>query len=76
MSFFLLKLNTKKYVDCCLAHRRQVVVHEVQRLRVERTLHPQGQYAQYLPLEKGSLQISDISFPLKKEYVRALAAGE
>lgn len=58
-----------------LAHRRQAALNEVQRLKVEGTLRSQGQYAQNIPLEKGTLEISNISFPLKKEYVRALAAG-
>lgn len=53
-----------------------MALNEVQRLKVEGTLRPQGQYAQNLPLEKGTLEISEISFPLKKEYVRALALGK
>lgn len=59
-----------------LAHRRQACLHEVQRLKVEGTLRPQDQHAQNIPLEKGSLLISNIVLPMKKEYVRALAAGK
>lgn len=58
------------------AHRRQAALHELQRLRVEKTLRPQGQHAQNLPLEKGSLVISNIVLPLKQKYVKALAAGK
>ncbi|KRT82400.1 Pleckstrin homology domain containing protein [Oryctes borbonicus] len=56
-------------------HRRQACLHEIQRLKVEGTLRPQGQHAQNIPLEKGSLIISNIVLPMKKEYVRALAAA-
>lgn len=35
-----------------------------------------GQHAQKVPLEKGSITISNVTLPLKKEYVRALAAGK
>lgn len=56
-------------------HRRQACLHEVQRLKVEGTLRPQDQHAQNIPLEKGSLLISNIVLPMKKEYVRALAAA-
>ncbi|GLV36450.1 scraps [Carabus blaptoides fortunei] len=51
--------------------RRQAALHEVQRLRVEGTLHPGGGAS----VEKGTLVISDITLPLKKEYVRALSAA-
>lgn len=52
-----------------------MALNEVQRLKVEGTLRPQAQYVQNVPPEKGTLEISEITFPLKKEYVRALAAG-
>lgn len=51
--------------------RRQAALHEVQRLRVEGTLHPGGDAF----VDKGTLSISDITLPLKKEYVRALSAA-
>lgn len=57
------------------AHRRQAALNEIQRLKVEATLLPQGHTSQNVPLEKGTLEITDITLPLKKEYVRALAAG-
>ncbi|KAJ8973922.1 hypothetical protein NQ317_001128 [Molorchus minor] len=56
-------------------HRRQAALHELQRLKVEGTLRPQGQHAQNLPLEKGTLTISNIVLPLKQKYVKALAAA-
>nr|XP_022910049.1 anillin isoform X1 [Onthophagus taurus] len=56
-------------------HRRQAALHEVQRLKIQKTLRPQDQHAQNLPLEKGSLTIKNIKLPLKREYVRALAAA-
>lgn len=58
-----------------VAHRRQAALNEVQRMKVEGTLRPQGQCANNVPIEKGTLEISDVTLPLKKEYVRALAAG-
>lgn len=58
-----------------IANRRQAALHEIQRLKVEGTLRTQSQHAQNLPLEKGSLTITNITLPLKREYVRALAAG-
>ncbi|XP_074040615.1 anillin, actin binding protein [Leptinotarsa decemlineata] len=56
-------------------HRRQAAIHELQRLKVERTIRPQGQHANNVPLEKGTLTISDIILPLKHKYVKALAAA-
>nr|CAH7732164.1 unnamed protein product [Callosobruchus chinensis] len=54
-------------------HRRQAALHELQRLRVERTIRPQLSYN--LPIEKGTLSISNIVLPLKAKYVKALAAA-
>lgn len=58
-----------------VAHRRQAALHELQRLKVEKSLRPQSQLSSNLPLEKGSLTISGIVLPLKQKYVKALAAG-
>ncbi|XP_049817405.1 anillin isoform X2 [Aethina tumida] len=55
-------------------HRRQAALHEIQRMRVEGTIRPQGEHSQHLPLEKGTLTISKIVLPLKQKYVTALAA--
>ncbi|VEN58116.1 unnamed protein product [Callosobruchus maculatus] len=55
------------------SHRRQAALHELQRLRVERTIRPQKSYN--LPIEKGTLSISNIVLPLKAKYVKALAAA-
>ncbi|CAG9861041.1 unnamed protein product [Phyllotreta striolata] len=56
-------------------HRRQAALHEIQRLKVERTIRPQGQRATEVPSEKGTLTITDILLPLKQKYVKALAAA-
>lgn len=56
-------------------HRRQAMMNEIQRLNIEGTLTPVNKHAQDVPLEKGSLTITNIVLPLKKEYVRALAAA-
>lgn len=47
-------------------------MHELQRLEVEGTLRPKGNG---LTAEHGTLTITNITLPLKREYVRALAAG-
>jgi actin-binding protein anillin len=57
------------------AHRRQAALHELQRLEVEKTLRPQRQTSERLPLQKGTLTLSKIVLPLKQKYVTALAAG-
>ncbi|XP_055535555.1 anillin isoform X2 [Wyeomyia smithii] len=50
-------------------HRRQAILDEVQRLRVEGCLRPPG-----APTEKGRLTVKDITLPLKQEYIRKLAS--
>jgi actin-binding protein anillin len=57
------------------AHRRQAALHELQRLEVEKTLRPQRQTSERLPLQKGTLTLSKIVLPLKQKYVTALAAA-
>ncbi|XP_049545216.1 anillin [Anopheles darlingi] len=52
-------------------HRRQAILDEVQRLRVEGCLRPPG-----APMEKGRLTVKDITLPLKQEYLRKLAADQ
>ncbi|XP_035903189.1 anillin isoform X2 [Anopheles stephensi] len=52
-------------------HRRQAILDEVQRLRVEGCLRPPG-----APTEKGRLTVRDITLPLKQEYMRKLAADQ
>lgn len=59
-----------------LAHRRQVALHELQRLKVEGIMRPQTKHSQNVPLEKGTLTISNIVLPMKQKYVTALAAGK
>ncbi|KAL1501045.1 hypothetical protein ABEB36_006447 [Hypothenemus hampei] len=57
-------------------HRRQAALHELQRLKVEGTVRPKsGTHSQNVPLEKGTLTISNILLPLKNKYVTALAAA-
>lgn len=50
-------------------HRRQAILDEVQRLRVEGCIRPLG-----APTEKGSLTVKDITLPLKQDYIRKLAS--
>uniref|UniRef100_A0A182PM21 PH domain-containing protein n=1 Tax=Anopheles epiroticus TaxID=199890 RepID=A0A182PM21_9DIPT len=52
-------------------HRRQAILDEVQRLRVEGCLRPPG-----APTEKGRLTVKDITLPLKQEYMRKLASDQ
>uniref|UniRef100_A0A182K179 PH domain-containing protein n=1 Tax=Anopheles christyi TaxID=43041 RepID=A0A182K179_9DIPT len=52
-------------------HRRQAILDEVQRLRVEGCLRPPG-----APTEKGRLTVKDITLPLKQEYMRKLATDQ
>ncbi|XP_052872956.1 anillin-like [Anopheles cruzii] len=52
-------------------HRRQAILDEVQRLRVEGCLRPPG-----APMEKGRLTVKDITLPLKQEYMRKLGADQ
>lgn len=56
-------------------HRRQAALNEIQRLKVEESLRPQNHNSHDIPIEKGTLTISEIVLPLKKDYVRALAAA-
>ncbi|XP_066144957.1 anillin-like isoform X1 [Euwallacea fornicatus] len=56
-------------------HRRQAAVHELQRLKVEGTIRPLSEHSQNVPLEKGTLTISNIMLPMKQKYVTALAAA-
>jgi hypothetical protein len=55
------------------AHRRQAVLHELQRLQVEGSSRPGGCSSD--SSERGSLLISDVTLLLKKDYLRAMAAG-
>lgn len=52
-----------------LAHQRAAVLREVQRLKIEETLFFQSENGHN---EKGTLVISNITLPLKEEYVEAL----
>ncbi|XP_058117007.1 anillin-like isoform X2 [Anopheles coustani] len=52
-------------------HRRQAILDEVQRLRVEGCLRPPG-----APTEKGRLTVKEITLPLKQEYMRKLGADQ
>uniref|UniRef100_A0A1Q3EXX1 Putative actin binding protein anillin n=1 Tax=Culex tarsalis TaxID=7177 RepID=A0A1Q3EXX1_CULTA len=50
-------------------HRRQAILDEVQRLRVEGCIRPPG-----APTEKGRLTVKDITLPLRQDYIRKLAS--
>ncbi|XP_018334408.1 anillin-like [Agrilus planipennis] len=56
-------------------HRRQAALHEIQRLKVEGTLRPKSTRTAGFHVEKGTLTISNVVLPLKREYARALAAA-
>lgn len=49
---------------CIAANKRQAVLHEIQRLKVEGTLHAHGDHT-----ETGSLTISNLTLPLKKDFL-------
>ncbi|XP_069676075.1 anillin isoform X2 [Periplaneta americana] len=55
-------------------HRRQAAMHEVQRLKVEGSLKPGGHSSELT--DRGALVISNITLPLKKDYLRRMAADE
>lgn len=57
------------------AHKRQAALDEIQRLKIEGTLRPATPGYQELE-EKGSLTISAITLPLKKDYFRNKDYGE
>ncbi|XP_067633050.1 anillin [Eurosta solidaginis] len=50
-------------------HRRQACLDEVQRLRVEKCLRPNGSLR-----DKGRLTIKEVTVPLRQDYIRKLAA--
>ncbi|XP_055620837.1 anillin-like isoform X2 [Toxorhynchites rutilus septentrionalis] len=50
-------------------HRRQAILDEVQRLRVEGCIRPRG-----APTEKGRLTVKEITLPLKQDYIRKLSS--
>ncbi|CAH1132178.1 unnamed protein product [Ceutorhynchus assimilis] len=56
-------------------HRRQSALHELQRLKIEGTPRPLSDHSQNVPLEKGTLTLSNIVLPMKQKYVTALAAA-
>jgi actin-binding protein anillin len=56
------------------AHRRQAALHEIQRLKVEGSWRPAGHSSEFT--EQGSLIITNITLPLKKDYLRTMAAGD
>lgn len=60
------------------AHRRQAALNEIQRLKVEGTLRPQNPSGQDLSnfSEHGTLHISDITLPVKRDFVRSIAAED
>ncbi|XP_022191954.2 anillin isoform X2 [Nilaparvata lugens] len=56
-------------------HKRQALVHEVQRLKVEKTLRPLGPDNAKLT-EQGDLTLNSITLPLKLDNIRAAARDE
>ncbi|XP_049818480.1 anillin-like [Aethina tumida] len=55
-------------------HRHQAALQEAQRIQVDGTTKSNNGLSQSLPLEKGTLTISNIRLPLKQQYLKALAA--
>ncbi|XP_049834655.1 anillin-like isoform X6 [Schistocerca gregaria] len=57
-------------------HRRQAALHEIQRLEVEGTLRPGGSTASVIqPSEQGTLIVTNIVLPVKKEYIHNIGTG-
>lgn len=56
------------------AHRRQAALNEVQRLKVEGTLRPVTPGSPEVQ-ESGSLTVSAITLPLKREYLRNIGTS-
>jgi hypothetical protein len=64
-----------KHQPCLFAaHRRQALLHELQRLKVEGNQRPEGCNSELS--ERGSLFISDVTLLLKKNYLHAMVAGD
>ncbi|XP_068084364.1 anillin-like [Anabrus simplex] len=58
-------------------HKRQAALHEIQRLKVEGTLKPITEVGDAVDVaERGTLTLCDITLPLKKEFVRHMAADD
>lgn len=58
-----------------IAHRRQAALNEVQRLKVEGTLRPAVPGSPEIE-DTGSLTVSAITLPLRREYLRSIATSE
>lgn len=57
-------------------HRRQAALHEIQRLEVEGTLRPGGSTGTSIqPSEQGTLIVTNITLPVKKEYIHNIGTG-
>ena len=56
------------------AHKRQALINEIQRLKVERTLRPKNRAGKF-ENEYGVLTIANIRIPLKPKYTKALKTG-
>lgn len=59
-------------------HKRQAALNEIQRLKVEGTLRPQNPSGHDLSnfSEHGTLHISEITLPVKRDFVRSIAAED
>ncbi|KAK6616848.1 hypothetical protein RUM43_014989 [Polyplax serrata] len=55
------------------SHKREACLNELQRLKIENSLQPQGQA---LMSEKGDVTLSNISIMLKRDALRAMTAAE
>lgn len=67
--------HLKTYKLYNIAHRRQAALNEVQRLKVEGTLRPVSPGSPEVR-ESGSLTVSAITLPLKREYYRHVGTSK
>ena len=68
----------KSYSLFLSAHKRQAALNEIQRLKVEGTLRPQNPSGHDTSnfSEHGTLHISSITLPVKRDFVRSIAAED
>ncbi|XP_063217461.1 anillin-like isoform X2 [Bacillus rossius redtenbacheri] len=56
-------------------HKRQALLNEIQRLKIEGTLKPKtGSHDNEELFDKGNLTVSHVTLPLKRDYLRQMAA--
>lgn len=73
-SLIIYQLSNIKYIFTITAHRRQAALNEVQRLKVEGTLKPVTSTPEIQ--ESGSVTVSAITLPLKRDYFRNMGTSK